>query len=185
MSTSQVLLGNAGTPQTIEHAGKTYAVGKLDRNAQDAFSVWLADRRRERIVMQRGSDEAGKAADLAEHREDFLSGVFDFFEPLVMGRPVRVAETRVIDGKEVQGFRVEPGRGALQTTAGKVALVAILCGLGTSEAAMGEAMALMVAKPAEANHLLEVALSQSMPGVKGEADNWKPAGPDGPNAGAG
>ncbi len=172
MTTSQVMLGSQAAPRTIEWAGKTYTVGKLTHNAMDAFSAWVANRRRERIVQGCSDDQIELKKRLDEHREDVISGVFEFSEPLILGKPVRVAQTRKVDGREATGHVTVAQGGAISTGHGRIALVAILC-----DCTGDEAMALLSHKPAEMNHLLELSFAESF----GGKDDWTPEPAD-PNA---
>lgn len=172
------MLGASGSPYSITHEGKTYEVGRLTQKAMNAFSAWLIDRRRERLVAACGGDQAELAKQLAELREEALAGTFDFLEPVVMGRPVRVEETRVVGGVEVRGTKTVPQGGALNTHHGRIALAAILCGC-----TQDEALSLLVGRTAEMNHLLELVMAESFSGAK--PDDWSPSGAGDPNAPAG
>jgi hypothetical protein len=174
-ATASTILGNGSAPREITHAGKTYRVGKLTQKGMSAFSDWLIDRARQRVVAFCGDDQVQMAKMLAELREDALSGVYEFLEPVVAGRPKHIPETRVIDGKEVLGHKVVIEGGALNTHHGRIHLAAILCGCNDDEA-----LSLLITHPAEMNHLLELALAESFPETK--RDLWEPDDPNAPGA---
>lgn len=173
-NTTADMLGASGPVRTVELKGKTYPVHLLTHERQQRFCSWVADRRRERIVAACKDDQEEMAKQLAQHREDWIAGVYEFGEPVILGRAVRVEEVRTIDGKEVKGVKTTVQGGAINTAQGRVALVSILC-----DCAIDEATALLSAKPAEMNHLLELSFAESFPG---EHDDWKPLEPADPNA---
>jgi hypothetical protein len=177
--TSQAFLGNSARPHSIEHAGRTYRVRRLDQTGMEAFSAWLIEWTRRQLVRVYGHDRETLRAKLAELERDALDGVYEFTEEAVLGREVWREQSRAVGGQEVRGLARDVDGGALHTHRGRVAMLAILC-----ECSQDEALALILHRPDEVGHLLQLVLAESLPAAK-EKDSWRPLpGEEGPEGNA-
>lgn len=171
MSTTTTFLGDAATPREITHYGKTYRAGRLTETRMEQFSAWLEKWTRDKLVSLYGHDQPTLAAKLDELEKDVLEGVYEFTEDLIMGKEKWKPETRIIDGKEVEGEARDVEGGVLHTQRGRVTLAAVLFGCSRDEA-----LALILAHPAETGHLLNLALTESFPPAK---DTFRAVVPNG------
>lgn len=160
------MLGASGEPYRITHKGITFEFGRLTRKGMNAFSVHLIDQQRDRLELLFGNDRERHDRALDRLSDDVLRGEYEFFGPRVMGSPIKVKETRVIDGEEVVGLASGMQGGILDTVPGMVDLIAILTGRSSDDV-----MLLYMDRQAETQHLLRLVMAESLGGKK---DDWKP-----------
>lgn len=141
--TTQAFLGNSATPHVIEHAGRTYRIGRLDQAAMDAVSAWAIRRARRAAVALYGDDPAALRERLEKLEADVADGAFEFLEDLISGPPTPE----------------RPKGGLLFTPAGTLALLSALCGCGEVDL-----LGLLAARREEVHHLLRLSLAESLPG---------------------
>ena len=176
--TTATFLGGSATPRVIDHDGKTYHVRRLDQTGMERFSAWLEEWVRGKLVTIYGHDEKALTAKLADLERDVLSGVYEFTEELVMGQEVWVPHTRILkdettgEEREMKGEIRNVKGGVLHTHRGRVQLTAIVCGCTRDEA-----LALIMARPEEMGHLLNLTLKESFPR---QPDSWRPVGNESP-----
>ncbi len=135
MSALSETLGNAASPHTITHRGKTYTISLVDQRAKTAFERWNFERDKERLREVKDilppDDYAIRARALSDA---WMGGEFDFESPSSMA--------------------------AMQTEKGMLALARIL--IGCSEE---EVICLAVERSDDLTAIMELVFKESMPEV--------------------
>lgn len=147
MSVLSQVLGGAGEPHTIQYKGKTYQVRPLDQKAKDAFQKRL----------------------FASARES-AAGLKDLMTPEQYDAHLLKLNDEFLLGE----YALESKRGLayLQTTAGRLAIAAILL-----NATDYEVMCLLAERGSEVGSLVALTLKESLPQVA-----VRPSEGDDPNA---
>lgn len=177
MTTISALLGGAvSSSRHVEHGGKRYTVRAIDQRAMAQFSERLIERVRQAAIRTYRDHPEMLAAELRKLQEDSVSGVYEFLEEFVIGSAVVVEESRDVDGITVSGWRVARRGGWIETPAGKILLISVLC-----DCREDEVIGLVAACGEELRHLIGATLAESLPGgaVAGrqQQDDWKPGEP--------
>lgn len=165
MSTTSDFLGDDAAPRELTHGGKTYRFGRLNDARMEAYSAWLEKWVRDKLVRLYELDQATLAAKLVDLERDVLAGVYEFEGELIAGREVWKEEER--GGVRGEARAVEGG--VIHTHRGRVTLVSVVC-----DCPREEALALILARPAEVGHLLKLTIAESFP--QPAQDDWRPLG---------